>query len=99
MPGYFYTAKCDCGYQQGLSPGFNPRTGESPCMAYNEHLTELRTIDRQKALAQGLSVIPDPALGEGKLLHEDVCEQHFGHYLCPSCKDPTLVLVKWGNWD
>lgn len=69
-------------------------------MAYNEHSTELATVNAEEAELKQLPILSDPAFDDSKLLDfNNGIESTYGHFLCPSCKDPTLVLVKWGNWD
>src|SRR5690606_15533157 len=101
MPGYLYTARCSCRYNEGLKTGYNVRSKVGYCIVYSASEPKLETCETNRAEREGLMILPDPGLDveETNRLPDKSWVQSFGYYTCPSCKEESLVFTKNGHWD
>lgn len=108
MPGHGVRAECHCGFERELRPGsICSRNLEfvGYSIAYNEEGSDLLT-ERDTVIAERqLKSIPDPFI----MTHDPTPESYFreseriskpqGPYLCPSCKQVSLMLKLETLWD
>src|SRR4029077_16529256 len=99
MPGHILTAKCACGFEQGVSPGATlsePGVIQSHVIAYAANGRGLVTIESDDAARANLTVIKDPALAAEWF---DARNASWGPYRCPKCVNESMRLWFGGNWD
>ena len=102
MPGHILHARCACGFQQELTPGFDDMRCVGYAIAYNADGSDLVTKDDASIRSSRLRTIRDPFLsdyGPAKLDEEtDKKNVAQGPVLCPRCKAVNLMLHFRGYW-
>jgi hypothetical protein len=96
MPGHILRAQCRCGFERELAPGGNERSLAADVIAYNADESDLVTEDETAVKLMGLRTIRDPFLSNHEPAHSLGPQ---GPYLCPGCKETSLMLHFSGNWD